>query len=195
MYTQLNFVPYPQDQQSVFQQAKWLLHELIKEKNHKHPCDCGACIYAAYKKMNKAKNRPYSKRTFFVYFLRDAFFWITYYEGTKINFYEVAKSYRINIRNDILSTEILWGNLRSSNKLKRINVEYPSISSPKLKTLHILLELETKENNQKAKKFLQGILNKKSFYTYYKRAGDPKLDKLVKKIRNDLPFKKSPRII
>lgn len=61
-------------------QARWLLHELIEDRHHGFPCDCGACIYAAYRKMKKNEGRSFSKRTFFVFFLWMDYFRATFYD-------------------------------------------------------------------------------------------------------------------
>jgi len=54
------------------------------------------------------------------------------------------------------------------------------------RTLSMIKKLMENENGRHCKAFLRGILNKKCFYEYYKRAGDPKLESIVSKIRYDL---------
>ena len=79
-YTQLDFAGYSPNRRTLFSQAKWLLHELIEDRHHGSPCDCGACIYAAYRKRKKNEGRSFSKRTFFVFFLWMDYFTATFYD-------------------------------------------------------------------------------------------------------------------
>jgi len=174
--------------------TKRLLYDLLEDRRHGLPCNCGACVYGVYLEKNKAEGRRYSKRTFFVYSLRSDFSWATFYEwnvlssqiprlpGGRDLFWE-ARERRKDARNGkkskkeqrILSIDIYVDELKE--RLKSI---------PKKKTLGLIKKLAKEEKNEKARAFLQSILNKKSFYTYYRRAGEPALFKVVSEIRLDL---------
>lgn len=47
---------------------------MVRGESHPAPCSCGACIYRAFKHGRKKEGRQPSARTFFVYFIRSAFF-------------------------------------------------------------------------------------------------------------------------
>ena len=209
-YAQLDFAPYSWKGDSLSKQAGRLLHELVKDRSHDFPCDCGACIYAEYRRNSKAEGRPFSKRTFFVCFLYCDFFTVVFYdkrlagysdklyrEKVKDNFRLAAKarsnsSYHpafeplspaakiAHIRNLAgenrnkpwdLSTDI-W-----SERVKRIT---------RRRTLDMIKKLTKEEKDRGARTFLRGILTAKNFYTYYARADDPNLTRIIGKIRRDL---------
>lgn len=54
----------------------------------------------------------------------------------------------------------------------------------------MIKKLAENEKSRKGKTFLRGILNKKCFYTYYDRASDEALEKIVSKIQRDLNISK-----
>jgi hypothetical protein len=54
------------------------------------------------------------------------------------------------------------------------------------RTLDMIKKLEKNERQHDMKEPLRGILNKKCFYTYYRRAADPSLFSIVEGIRQDL---------
>lgn len=190
-YTQLDYAPYSPERKTLFQQAQLLLHELVSGRIHEYPCDCGACIYATYRKIKKPKNRPFSKRTFFVFFLRYDFIVITYLDKRLRRRDSIAKigsrlwmdafsKYWYFREFSIKEPDFLLKHGSSDiylDRLKRIT---------RRRTLDMIKKLEREEKKQDVKTFLRGILNKKCFYTYYKRTDDPALINIVKEIGHNL---------
>ena len=212
MYTQidLDLAPPAVRVGSLLEQAGRLLHELVKDRSHDFPCDCGACIYAEYRRNSKAEGRPFSKRTFFVFFLYCGFFEVVFYnkrlagypdklyrEKVKDNFRLAAKArsnssyhpafeplspaakiaHRRNLAGENrnkpwdLSTDI-W-----SERVKRIT---------RRRTLDMIKKLTKEEKDRGARTFLRGILKAKNFYTYYARAANSNLGRIIGKIRRNL---------
>jgi len=50
----------------------------------------------------------------------------------------------------------------------------------------MIKKLAEQEKSRRSKTFLNGILNKKCFYTYYGRTSDPDLFKVVNEIRRKI---------
>lgn len=190
-YTQLDYAPYSPKGKSLFHQAQLLLHELVSERIHEYPCDCGVCIYAIYRKIKKPKNRPFSKRTFFVFFLRYDFFLITFVDkrlrrsdsiikiGSRL--WKDAFSKYTDFREfSIKEPDYLLKHGGSDIYLDRL------MRITRRRTLDMIKKLEREEKKRDVKTFLRGILNKKCFYTYYKRTDDPALINIVKEIGHNL---------
>ena len=173
MYTQipaqLQFVPYSSN--GLTHQARWLLRELLNDRRHPFPCDCGACIFGEYRRARKTKGRTFSKRTFFVFFLRLAFFDLVFCDKTGP---------------DASSIEFDGPIVRNGIYFHRVNAWTKRVKElSRQKTLEMIRELEREERG-KAREFLGGILKKKSFYTYYARAADPELFAAVERARKEL---------
>ena len=190
---------------------KQLLRDLLEDRRHGFPCDCGACIYAAYLEKTRAEGRHYSKRTFFVYFLRTDFFAATefdrrFWKGSyqPFNFKSVfdkekrpGQFYWQSKLSEIIARwrKDDWKSIGKKNlRLIRSSVVddsgvyfYHALnlyadkvrSISRTRTLARIKKLAREEKNESARAFLQGILNKKSFYTYYRRAGNSDLFKIV----------------
>jgi len=195
----LDFSPdfTPWKETSNFQQAQWLLHDLVKNRHHDFPCDCGACIYAAYQKAKKVKGRSFSKRTFFVFFLKQSFYRSTVFDRRfkQSRFFGAkTKSDRFPILTDYGPYTKRAAKRNIEGKRKKDGDFYfgADIYVEKIReitrkrTLSMIKKLIENEKGRHAKAFLRGILNKKCFYEYYKRAGDPKLESIVFNIRRDL---------
>jgi len=180
-----------------FQQAQWLLHDLVKNKHHDFPCDCGACIYAAYQKAKKVKGGSFSKRTFFIFFLRYGFLRSAYFDKRlkKSHFFgsrfEMGKLSLIRTYSGPYSKR---ADRRTRDERRKKGEEFFTSADiyiekmneiARRRTLSMIKKLMENEKGRHAKAFLRGILNKKCFYEYYKRAGDPKLESIVSKIRYD----------
>ena len=192
-YTQLDYAPYSPEKKTLFQQAQLLLHELVNERIHEYPCDCGVCIYAIYRKIKKPKNRPFSKRTFFVFFLRYDFFVITWADK-RLQRYDPIIKIGSRLWKDAISK---YADFREfSIKEPDFLLKHGSteiyldrlIRITRRRTLDMIKKLEREEKKQDVKTFLRGILNKKCFYTYYKRTDDLALINIVKEIKNNLPM-------
>jgi len=185
MYTQLAFSPYSSKRKTLFQQARFLLHELVNDQVHKYPCLCGACIYAAYRRDKKTEGRSFSKSTFFVFFLRSHFlesFWLNKELSRPLDNPKTSDPKVLKAREKFWSAKrrplfswpppvgVSWW------------IEEWKVISRK-RTLDLIKKLAEEEHGRTAKRFLKGILRKKSFYTYYRRAGDEALYRLVNKIQ------------
>ena len=209
-YVQLDFASYSWKGDSLSKQAGRLLHELMKDRSHDFPCDCGACIYAEYRRNSKAEGRPFSKRTFFVFFLYWDFFTIVIYnkplagysdklyrEKLKENFRLDAKarsnsSYHPAFEPLSPAAKIAHRrNLAGENRNKPWDLS-TDIWSERVKhitrrrTLDMIKILAKEEKDRAARTFLRGILKAKNFYTYYACAANSNLGHIVGKIRRDL---------
>lgn len=192
-YTQLQFSAYSSKRRTLFQQARFLLHELVNDRVHKHPCLCGACIYTAYRRSKKPEGRSFSKRMFFMFFMRIDFLMISLADK-RLRRYDSMK--KIGHRR--------WQDASSKYEtIREFMIKEPDFlirKDPKLwlddrieavarrRTLAMFKKLDREEKSQDVKAFLRGILRKKSFYTYYRRAGDEALYRLVNKIEHDLLY-------
>ena len=170
--------------------AKRLLHELLEDRWHGFPCDCGACIYAAYRENNRAEGRRYSKRTFFVYFLRRDFFAETFFDrrlSSNPALSEIIARWRKDDWKRIGKKNLRL--IRSTDQsgvyfYHAANLYVEKIKSiSRERTLARIKKLAKEEKNETARAFLHGILNKKCFYTYYRRAGEEDLFKIVNECR------------
>jgi hypothetical protein len=210
MPSQLDFVPY--SSKSLTHQARWLLRELVNDRCHGFsgcPCDCGACIYAAYRRGEKAKGRSFSKRSFFVFFLSHHFLEATLYDRrlSRPRFFE--ESYRFGVGGDLLRD--YQGYFRRIAHQR--NKDGETIISPRVtqageeiveryflsmdifiehvkrisrrRTFDMIKRLEGAERGP-ARDFLRGILRGKSFYTYFGRAAEPELFAVIQKARKEL---------
>ena len=200
-YTQLDFAPYSPERKSLFQQAQLLLHELVNERIHEYPCNCGVCIYAMYRKIKKSKNRPFSKRTFFVFFLRYDFFLITFVDK-RLRRYDPIKKIGSRLWKDAFSKYADFKEFSSKEENYLLKHGSSDIYLDRLmritrrRTLDMIKKLEREEKKRDVKTFLRGILNKKCFYTYYKRTDDPTLINIIKEIGHNLlvnPALRSPK--
>jgi len=184
------------------------MHELIEERSHGFPCNCGACICAAYIKREKAEGRPFSKRTLFVFFLSAHFFQSTFFDqrlrfagirippqGKDLPYWQgSAVKIAERKREDILEKEgvdsfkDIW-KLEARRKqriIKKLDatraadiIEERIRKTAKKRTKKFIERILERENSRKGKDFLRGILQKKCFYTYYKRAADPRLPSVI----------------
>lgn len=191
-----------------FAAAQFLLHSFLDffpGESHKFPCDYRTRIYAAYLKREKAKGRPFSKRTFFVYFLRSDFSWSSFWEWNDLtrNRWSVSGNLREkNLTYSFLPAErdLFWEakqHREGGNPLLSTDIYFDELkerlkSIPKKNTLDLIKKLAEKEKSERARAFLRGILIKKCFYTYYERAGDPALFKIVNECRTRI-FSQLPR--
>ena len=184
-YTQLAYSAWEMQKKPLFEQAQSLLHDLIKERSHNHPCECGACIYAASRAGAKAEGRSFSKRTCFVFFLQRDFLQIVFLDKRlqrKDRIMKASKDrneavFKYKDYEDVYGDRIVLHTEIYFNRVKEIT---------RRRVLNMIKRLEEKERGWRARQFINGILNKKCFYTYYKRAEDPRLYSIVQKIRREL---------
>lgn len=205
-YTQLGFVTYSPKRRSLIKQAEFLLRELVAGRVHEFPCDCGACIYWAYRHRKKGEGRSFSARTFFMHFLRADLMMAAWIEplplrhgrsliggpapGSFVSPWRENRSRRLGALakkarqeaafagspDDELGPPIFATDIDASRRLR----------VARQKTLTMLRGLEKLPRTRTERMFLRGILNKKSFYTYYNRAGDERLDRIVGAERREL---------
>ncbi|MGA2360898.1 MAG: hypothetical protein ABSG73_00405 [Candidatus Aminicenantales bacterium] len=185
MYTQLDFCPRSPRHHSLLEQAEFLLRDLVAGRVHKFPCNCGACIDWAYRRVKRGEGRLFSAKTVFVYFLRTAFLKKTLANTRSVTVREVEEeAWRRN--------EIAWyADLRDRPRIVPIVSGYfvywdEVRKATKSQTLDAIKKLAKAKQPPAAKMFLRGILNKKSFYTYYNRAGDAELGLIVRGMRKKL---------
>jgi hypothetical protein len=203
-YTQMSqdfdFAPYSPKRRTRLKQAQWLLRELVNDRHHQFPCDCGACISCAYHRSEKPKGREFSKRTLFVFFLRWDFFDIVFFDKRLRRSDSLRKIAWKQSRDFKISGRPIWSifyfprDLEPGEKEKTVAGSYvhaPNIYVERVKkisrrrTLDMIKRLEREERGR-TREFLRGILKKKSFYTYYNRAGGPELASIINKVRRDL---------
>jgi hypothetical protein len=200
-YTQLAFAPWSPKRPELFQQAGFLVRELVYDRAHPFPCDCGACIYRRFRESEKAEGRPFSKHTFFMFFLRADMFgasvvaplptskdrdlskWVTKrYKWLKqaagVQRLEVAFKKDLEREPGILSTDIYVQRLKRSTRKK---------------TLGMIKELAQRERGRHVRQFLARYLSGKNFYVYYKKADNNRLRSTVAAIRRELNPTPPPR--
>lgn len=220
-YTQLDFAPYSPKRPTLEAQAEFLLREIVAGKAHEFPCECGACVYWAYRQRKKAEGRSFSARTFFVYFLRASLFVETFRAGMvgrsrKVTFFRTGEEPdrglverlahdglelmpdAMDIKFELKLRQLDYDKLRRRglefNKCHprrrpkhSMEVHYDRIRKiTRQRTLSMTKKLEKRHQAPAVTVFLRGILNKKSFYTYYKRAGDEELALTVRTMRQKL---------
>lgn len=177
-YTQLDFVPIHLRQGSIVDQAALLLRELVADRHHDFPCFCGACIYWAYKREKKSEGRQYSKRTFFMYFLRADLFRVAIYESLPFDYSKWKSAARIK-RADIQDNK----RLRHEPGILGTNVYWDTIRhDARNRVVSMIRELERTRRSESARAFLRGFLNKRCFYEYYRRAEDEAISLIVRKV-------------
>jgi hypothetical protein len=184
-YSQLGFFPRGRGRRGLLEQAEFLLRELVAGQIHKPPCKCGACIYWTYRQGAKTEGRRFDVRRFFVYFLRTAFLHKVLMDTRHLtgaamtkkawNLFEIALGEDIRDRARKVPIHsgysLYWSEVREATRTQ---------------TLAMIKDLHERRQPPAAKKALAGILNKKVFYSYYNRAGDPRLDQVVQAARLEL---------
>lgn len=202
-YTQLDYSPYSPRRKTLLQQAGFLLRELVADRHHEFPCDCGTCIYWAYSRSERKEGRRFSKRTFFMFFLRSDLSLAALVSPLPAKygrqmFWGTDRSLRspwLDKRWEKmrLSAERARGQAMDSRRLKK---EPPILADDiyrlriqrdaRRKTFTMLEELARVETNPARRAFLRGLLAHKCFYTYYARAADRMLYGFILEAREKL---------
>lgn len=196
-YTLLDFAPYSSKRRTLVSQAEFLLQEIVAGRVHKFPCACGACICWAYRQAKRRETRSYSTRTLFIAFLRVDFYLKAVAESMPVDYSRLKDAaaderWKAVERRDA-KRGVFGRNQRSSDLKERrpgvllADVYYAEIRSrARSGVLAVLKELAKGPRTRAERAFLHGILNKKSFYRYYSRAGNKDLARIFESTRRQL---------